>query len=409
MYYEIWYNGKKVRVENEDKGATSMVYELQNLTSFKEYRILVLACTVFCSGNSNELNETTKVGVPGVIAQPTHKEHDSDLQINWAKPELLGGYIDYYELQIREAKSDKDFKIKIVQILSNYTSCSMMSSICEPDVDSYKYEFLVRAVNIKPTPHAGFWGLPHVNKFDEEGLKTKMQGDGYKSQKSNTVWQPDPQIPIKCVEESSEDWKHILERNKFAEHLHGEWSKPLVHWCHYSVGGYKIFMLAFFAVSVTICVVFVVFSMFRKYKRMKDITIILPAGLEDIMKEDVKMGFSMDIEMQKKRERIERIKSITSECIAEELLRTRLEAKSSSDSASENVGSQRQHSEEIEFQEVSVVKVNSKNSVITQCFSSSECTQTFHHTSGYRSENRNDYTNLHRRVRRCSDVIARIT
>jgi hypothetical protein len=410
MYYEVWYNGESVRVENEDKSATSMVYVLQNLTSFKDYSILVRACTVSCSGNSNGLNETTKVGVPGEIVQPssiTPDDNGSDLQIKWAKPTLSAGYIDYYELQIRITKSNKQMENTTVKILGTYTSCRMMTSICE-DINSDKYEFLVRAVNMKLTPHANKSEdetlnfktlhqrqLNEVSQETDDGKDTMTQfkrhsnvdnsynlvqdtnsvrqdGD-YKPQKSFaspiTVWPPSPQVTIMCAEEHNENLIRILDRDKFAEHLHGEWSKPLVHWCHYSATGYRQYLLGFLAVSVSVCVVFVMFSVFRKYNRMKDIIIILPAGLEDIIKEDAKLGSIIDTEMQKKQERM---KSKAVEYVDEQeekLLRTREESTSSSNSAGEvnsqcsagdSVGSQRQHSEEtasmhseMEFEEVS--------------------------------------------------------
>jgi hypothetical protein len=61
MYYEVWYNDQKLKVE-ASKNVTEKTFLLTNLSSFTNYQILVQACTIACSEASNTVSIKTDIG-----------------------------------------------------------------------------------------------------------------------------------------------------------------------------------------------------------------------------------------------------------------------------------------------------------------------------------------------------------
>ena len=89
------------------------------------------------------------------MEQPVYKIRDSVenpntmLVISWEPPAVPFGKLDFYELKTVFKKNNK-LEEKIDRIKGTY--CSLKYAVCQNDYENY--QFSVRAVNVKQTPHA---------------------------------------------------------------------------------------------------------------------------------------------------------------------------------------------------------------------------------------------------------------
>lgn len=262
MYYEIAFNNFKIRVNNDKREAKEMIYQLTNLSSYTDYKIVVAACTIKCSEASNSIEVKTSIGVPGSMQQPsTIDTNNSRIQLGWTEPSILAGKVDYYELRTVIMKNDVRTYDHITQIAGDLKSCQLKYVICSNDSD--KYEFSVRAVNVIPSLHAK---LP----INDDSATLFMSHISYNKRTDE---------PIQCKEEN-DIIGYIRSNDQFAEHLPGEWSKPLTHWCNYSRHQESYAWI----IIISVCAILAALTYIscNKIKVMKDITVILPDGLEDV-------------------------------------------------------------------------------------------------------------------------------
>lgn len=276
MNYEVWYNDlhDKVYTDNytEDGG-----HILRNLEPFKEYKIIVLAYTIGHSNASNSVTVKTEIGTPGVMQQPGSTDsNDTRLSIVWEPPKRKAGCIEYYELRIKTNKQTEDNAI-ITRVLRN--QCHLKRSICHPvgsDADSSrieKYEFSVRAVNVILSPHAPNYTMWNNLACDKKYSYYLSQG------------MPKQLNRVECDVHGDDtpyiDWARV---DRFATILHGEWSKPLAHWCNYGPENTKaIIFLTIIACSGILSLVICTYLSIKKMKQIKNIKVVLPDALNDIV------------------------------------------------------------------------------------------------------------------------------
>lgn len=335
--YKVFYNGQERVAEKRD--GSHMQFVLDKLDSYTEYEILVLACTVACSEASNAINIKTLIGAPGDVQGFRMLSRESEIIVVWQPPLVQAGPIQYYEFksQVKNGKNTKEYSVQI-----NGTQCTIAFKLCPVSRDSYA--FSVRAVNVVNSPHyhpivettahpssvhyrsASQSGHPtrdgaalkyidlensHESHDNTDSNLLKRHSNAEISNDSNNLNRNekikrrsdlaavdivnkhyavehiefDASPAVLCREQDNIKLQRYLKADKFATHLHGEWTSPTAHTCVYpnEAGGFY-FMLVFLIIF-TMAIVYGSFFGMKKLKKMKDIGVELPAGLEDIKQE----------------------------------------------------------------------------------------------------------------------------
>lgn len=314
--YNVWFNEKSINVEKRDG---KMEYRLRNLTSFMEYEIVVLACTVACSERSNSIKIKTEVGVPGEMVQAKILDA-AGIKIQWEAPKMRAGLLQYYELT---AKISGEIGVFERTVKINSTECTMQMETCLRGSD--KYEFFVRAVNVVHTPHAKSIYKRNVDagttQADEWRTKRHSSVENDSSNLNQQPWHTfklngteieaaskvashvhrlgklsftdsDSSASISnvlahniiCREQEDDNLKRYFDSDKFAIHLRSPPSPSAHYYCNRNsaTGGlYVIITVGLFGIAA---ITYVSYYVMKKFKKMKDIGVELPEGLEDIGK-----------------------------------------------------------------------------------------------------------------------------
>lgn len=256
MKYTVWYNSN---VKEVDKQYTT--YTLTGLNSFTKYDICVKARTFADSKRSNIVTIETKVGNPGNITTLELPKSGDEVSLEWGLPVPKNGKLDYYEVQM--VNKIGDYEIEYISSHIRVERCTYNFNRCEPGVD--QRTFRVRAVNVVNSP------------FDSHLV------DGHELVDNAHA----------CREAyNHQDFTYV---DKHATILAGNWSAPIYIVCNtpeYARGGW--YMLWAFIFIVGCGVAFASFLMMKKFKKMKDIGVELPAGLEDIKQDAKTKGLSSD-------------------------------------------------------------------------------------------------------------------
>lgn len=336
--YLISYNGQEKSVEKTD--GTDHPYVLNGLDSFQHYEVVVQACTVSCSIPSNKVQFKTGLGIPSRISQPRNPKDEDYLE--WKPPTVPGGRLQYYQLHVEIRSNDNRIQERIVRV--NSTRCTFVQQFCENGRG--KMYISVRAVNVLHSAHADehihrMYGNDggHVVKRDlaqkyididsaqskntnsESNLlkrhsQPKIDVDLHKINANHRTEEKPKQhddiystnahigfgknghsdtIDRICMEENDAELERYLASDKWPQILAGPWSEEWSTVCNSGNNGGLFFILIFLVIFITACV-YVTFFAMKKLKKMKDIKVELPAGLEDIRKETTKhMDMSVGI------------------------------------------------------------------------------------------------------------------
>ncbi|XP_031624527.1 cytokine receptor-like [Contarinia nasturtii] len=361
--YTVSCNGKKFTVNKND--GTQQPYLLTDLDSFTEYEVVVNACTTHCSDPSNAITFNTTIGRPGIIHQP--KVINNELR--WEAPAVKGGRLDYYELQVVYTNNDRQERV----IKINGTKCKFTDDIRNILVG--KLDFSVRAVNVLHSSH--YKGpINQRNRRDIAQTYIDVESDRSKDQSyllkrhsnpeidteyGNHIFNHNSNVKIEKVHKSIENefetndgtyknhndvFNVDLNRIKICEEendlqLFDKW--PTLFHGPFSVSytlqfnmnskssGYY-FMLVFLFI-ITMAFVYGTFFAMKKLKRMKDISVELPEGLEDIKEESKSKHLEGSGGIT--REELGRtIDYVTNEHENDPLVRSRMESASTSSSES---------------------------------------------------------------------------
>lgn len=298
MKYKVWYNSNFKEVDKQHL-SPNMTYKLTGLKSYAKYDILVTACTVADSNRSNIVTIETKVGVPGNITQPSIHDKGDEFFVKWDPPATPNGQVQYYEVKVVNKIGNEERELKNSEIRG--TRCSYNFKKCDLGVDVHS--FSVRAVNIVNTPFQKLQNYP--NDFDTSRFV--------------------------CQEENDIQLREVIYADKHATLLRGNWSSPAQYYCNqseYTSGGfYALWAL----ISLLGCgIAFVSVLMMKKFKKMKDIGVELPAGLEDIKEETNTKGLNLDYPINARQDSAKQnhYSSVSNEQ-EQSLLRNRMESGSS--------------------------------------------------------------------------------
>lgn len=259
MKYKVWSNAHVTEVD-KPHFAPNMTYTLTGLNSYTTYDILVTASTVADSNRSNTVTIQTKVGKPGNIAQPTINA--DGFFVTWEPPAMPNGQVQYYQVKVINKIGNKEEEHIST---TRGTKCTYNFKKCDLGVDVHS--FSVRAVNVVSTP------------FDKKRIS---QHDIDSSR-------------LVCKEENDNDLKEFIDSDKHATTIPGNYSPPIQLNCNqseYATGGWYMLWTLISLTGVVVACVSVV--MMRKFKNMKDISVELPAGLEDIKEEANSKGLTLD-------------------------------------------------------------------------------------------------------------------
>ncbi|KAG4077009.1 hypothetical protein HA402_015996 [Bradysia odoriphaga] len=260
MKYKVWYNSNFKEVDKHHV-TPNMTYTLTGLNSFTKYDILVTARTNGDSNRSNIVTIETKVGAPGNLTTPILLDIDDEVSILWDPPETPNGKVQYYEVQFVNKIGDTEYEYVSSDIRGN--RCTYSFKKCELGVE--KRSFRVRAVNVVNSPFDS-------HRIDRQDL-------GFDSHACKEAY-------------NHQDFTYV---NKHATILTGNWSSPMHIYCNssdYAKGGWYVLWTFVFIVGCGVA--FASFLMMKKFKKMKDIGVELPAGLEDIKEEAKTKGLAFD-------------------------------------------------------------------------------------------------------------------
>lgn len=362
--YEIHYNYEKRTVEgNRSK---HLRYVLDNLDAYTEYEIVVSGCTNggnACSKRSNTVKVTTAIGTPGEI----HQAKTTDVTVGgygiytWAKPDKAAGPIDYYEVKLRLTLGNSQLE-ETVRIKG--TRCTMTKKYCNGEIDLF--EISVRGVNVIQSAHAmskrdlaaTYIELENpplaYDTSDGNVLKRHSNAEIASTNTAQNIQSivqnvddtrkldrdvkfgvtdegatpPFPKLDLVCEEQVDHELDTFISQDRFARHLKGNWSTAFASHCdHGNVGIFNVLII--FLLILTIAFVYAAFYAMKKIRKMKDIGVELPAGLENIKEETMGKGFECNMN---NRPDIKREREIGFLCTGEQeqsLLRSRMESGSS--------------------------------------------------------------------------------
>ncbi|XP_066999474.2 cytokine receptor [Anabrus simplex] len=120
-------------------------YKVENMTSYKDYKVSIEACTIKCSEPSQPVWAHTLIGIPGIMDRPKIKfVNASQIEVAWKPPPVPGGMLNFYQVAIHLTDGDKNRSSYY-----NSTSNSTQIPVCDSDgILHEKYGIMVRAVNI---------------------------------------------------------------------------------------------------------------------------------------------------------------------------------------------------------------------------------------------------------------------
>lgn len=342
--YEVSFNGKKYTAEKTE-GTAQHPYALNGLQSFTEYEVVVTACTVLCSASSNPIVFNTTIGYPGVILQP--KVINRNL-LKWNPPAMAGGRLDFYEIQVvhtnnndgsneriiqingtqchftkefRDILNDGqfDYSVRAINVLhsSHYKELSMqqqqqqnrrkrdllsetyidagagnamrasalLKRHSKPEIDTgatlmnanhqqgHPVEKLIvtDSTNV-PAPHPLPTSVPAYKRHQHHDTATT----------ASSIDLAHIQI---CIEEDDQQLRDFLKADKWPTLFKGPYSVSYSHTISLGNQSGRYLYMIVLLIIFTMAFVYATFFGFKKLKKMKDISVELPEGLEDIKEE----------------------------------------------------------------------------------------------------------------------------
>lgn len=235
MTYQLWYNDHKLNIDGNATMNETFTLSLLHLEAFTNYTITVVACTRDCSPSSESLTLRTAMGEPGAMFQPKLESRDENkILISWESPEVVGGSLDYFQLQLIAVMDYESVEPKLYRIDGRARSCIIEGFKCEAE----RVEFSIRGVN-SIVPSGRKLANKSVNCFQvREAHGEKQIGEFY-----------------------------------------GEWSQRNSTKCRKPL---PIVLMLATLISLLFLIVSIFFFIrcYNKYKDMKDIHIIWPKGLD---------------------------------------------------------------------------------------------------------------------------------
>lgn len=237
LTYQLWLNGKPIRIDNTATMNEKFYYTLRNLESFTAYEIRVIAQTRNSSKPSERLITRTKISTPSQMNQPKLENMENGLlKLKWNPPMHLGGNLDFYQLMVINSDENQTF----YRISGRKNLCTIDLG----DKRNQELSFYMRGVN--------------VNENEKLSIHESDYCFNFKDKNPN------------------EDYFY-----------YGDWSVPIVHLSFYT-GLLNSIYSSSFAISITICLLvtlltifsYIIVKLYRKIQKISDIKAVYPEGLD---------------------------------------------------------------------------------------------------------------------------------
>lgn len=236
LTYQLWLNGKPIRIDNKATMNEYFYYTLKNLESFTAYEIRVIAQTRNSSKPSERIMLRTKIGMPSQMNQPKLEDmKNRNLKLKWIPPIHLGGNLDFYQLMVTHPDKSRAY----YQISGHKNSCIVDLG----DKINQEIFFYIRGVNV-----------------DENKKISILDSD-------------------LCF--------NFKDKNPDEKYYYGEWSAPIVHLSFYT-GLLNSIYSSSLAISITICLLvslltvfsYMIVKLYHKILKISDIKAVYPEGLD---------------------------------------------------------------------------------------------------------------------------------
>lgn len=286
--YLVYFNNREETVNHPSDNKTILVvnYTRIGLDSFTEYDVLVKACTQNCSNSSNPIRFRTKIGQPSQLDPPKFENQG----IEWNAPIKMAGPIHFYEMRATiQAQSGKSPIVKIVRVSGQ--KCTFVKKMCE-SASITMLDLSVRAVNVIHSVHAND---SIIEKFVNRHALVKRQAASKYIQNSSDdnriddhhrrhhhISTDDSSFDNICYEQHDDLLERFLEADRHAEYLNGNWSASTQRQCIVTVTHGGLYFYLIFVIIFLMAALYGSLFAMKKFQRMKDIAVELPAGLEDI-------------------------------------------------------------------------------------------------------------------------------
>ncbi|KAH8326789.1 hypothetical protein KR059_006700 [Drosophila kikkawai] len=241
-----------------------ITHTLGNLTAFTHYEVSVRARTLYSSEPSNLVTFRTAIGVPSPPTLQVTNNKDQSSRLDWHPPRTPAGRIDYYEVSLR----DSNASCLMSTILPGHNRSFLMAT---PRCTSHNpFQLAVRAINVDRQPTGA----------DESTASLVIQS----SQSSCEV-----QATNVLGEEERAQYE-AYGANASAYRLYkSEWG-TYGYICTPDTNSVKA-MYQTIEVTVAILVLGVIFYLvYKKYRKMSDIDLVLPQGIMETLKKPMDMG-----------------------------------------------------------------------------------------------------------------------
>ncbi|XP_017055635.1 cytokine receptor isoform X2 [Drosophila ficusphila] len=243
-------------------------YRLGNLTAFTDYEVSVRARTLFSSEPSNVINFTTAIGVPSPPTLQVTNNKDQSSRLEWQPPRMPAGSIDYYEISLRDNNATCLMNIVLPGRNRSFTMPTPRCTSHNP------FQLAVRAINVDQHPQ--FEGLDAAESA-LLSLMSSRAGQGCEPQTD-------------ALGEQERRQFETYAGNSTAYRLYrSEWD-AYGFICTPDTNSVKA-MYRTVEVSVAIVVLGVIcYLVYKKYRKMSDIDLVLPQGIMETLKKPMDMG-----------------------------------------------------------------------------------------------------------------------
>ncbi|XP_052855529.1 cytokine receptor [Drosophila gunungcola] len=237
-----------------------IAYTLGNLTAFTRYEVSVRARTLYPSEPSNVIHLSTAIGVPSPPTLLVTNNKDQSSRLVWQAPMMPAGRIDFYEVSLRDTNASCLFST----ILPGRNRSFVMAT---PRCTSHNpFQLAVRAINVEQHPQ--FDGAEPVLQLPSQGCEARTDALSEEDRRQFMTY-------------AGNTTAYRLYRSDWG--AYGFICTPDTH----SVKA----MYQTIEVSVAILVLGVIFYLvYKKYRKMSDIDLVLPQGIMETLKKPMDMG-----------------------------------------------------------------------------------------------------------------------
>ncbi|XP_017066871.1 cytokine receptor [Drosophila eugracilis] len=243
-----------------------IIFRLGNLTAFTKYEVSVRARTLYPSEPSNVIHFITAIGVPSPPSLQVTNNQDQSSRLDWRPPRIPAGRVDFYEISLR----DNNASCLMSTILPGYNRSYVMAT---PRCTSHNpFQLAVRAINVEQ--HAQFDGADGA-----EGAVLLMSATGQGCKARTDALGEEERLQFEAYAGNMSAYR--LYKSDWG--TYGFICTPDTH----SVKA----MYQTIEVSVAIVVLGVIFYLvYKKYRKMSDIDLVLPQGIIETLKKPMDMG-----------------------------------------------------------------------------------------------------------------------